>query len=100
MERDKIYDKIQKALLKRALGYDSSETVEEYAKSGDDMTIVRKKITTKNVPPDITAVKMLLDNMRENEHDLSELSAKDLEAEKLRLLALLKEKCKIENSKR
>ena len=55
MERDKIYDKIQKALLKRALGYDSSETVEEYAKSGDDMAIVRKKITTKNVPPDITA---------------------------------------------
>ena len=100
MERDKIYDKIQKALLKRALGYDSSETVEEYAKNGDDMTIVRKKITTKNVPPDITAVKMLLDNMREKELGLSDLSAKDLEAEKMRLLALLKEKCKIENSKR
>lgn len=98
MERDKIYDKIQKALLKRALGYDSSETVEEYAKDGEDMTIVRKKVTKKNVPPDITAVKMLLENMRGKDGDLSELSAKELEAEKLRLLALLKEKCKIENS--
>ncbi len=98
MERDKIYDKIQKALLKRALGYDSSETVEEYAKDGEDMTIVRKKVTKKNVPPDITAVKMLLENMRGKDCDLSELSAKELEAEKLRLLALLKEKCKIENS--
>ena len=98
MERDKIYDKIQKALIKRALGYDASETVEEYAKNGEDMTIVRKKVTKKNVPPDITAVKMLLENMRDDDYKLSELSAKDLEAEKLRLLALLKEKCKIENS--
>ena len=98
MERDKIYDKIQKALIKRALGYDASETVEEYAKNGEDMTIVRKKVTKKNVPPDITAVKMLLENMRDDDYKLSELSAKDLEAEKLRVLALLKEKCKIENS--
>lgn len=100
MERDKIYEKIKKALLKRALGYDSSETVEEYAKNGEDMTMIRKKITTKNVPPDITAVKMLLENIDDKSNDLSALSQSQLEAEKLRLLALLKEKCKIENSKR
>ena len=100
MERDKIYEKIQKALLKRALGYDSSETVEEYAKNGDDMTIVRKKVTKKNVPPDMTAVKMLLENFNDSESDLSTLTQSQLQAEKARLMALLKEKCKIENSKR
>ena len=98
MEREKIYEKIQKALLKRALGYDSSETVEEYAKDGEDMTIIRKKVTKKNVPPDISAVKMLLENLSDSPNSLSSWSEEELEKEKLRLLALLKEKCKVENS--
>ena len=98
MEREKIYEKIQKALLKRALGYDSSETVEEYAKDGEDMTIIRKKVTKKNVPPDISAVKMLLENLSDSPNSLSSFSEEELEKEKLRLLALLKEKCKVENS--
>ena len=98
MEREKIYEKIQKALLKRALGYDSSETVEEYAKDGEDMTIIRKKVTKKNVPPDISAVKMLLENLSDSPKSLSSLSEEELEKEKVRLLALLKEKCKVENS--
>lgn len=99
MERDKIYKKIQKALLKRALGYDCSETIEEYAMNGDDMTIVKKKVTTKNVPPDISAVKVLLENFSDNEvADLTTLTDAQLECEKQRLLALLKEKSKIETN--
>ncbi len=98
MEHDKIYEKIKKALLRRALGYDASETVEEYAKNGDEMTIVRKKITTKNVPPDITAAKLMLESIEGSSSDLSALSKEELNAEKLRLLALLKEKSKIENN--
>lgn len=98
MEREKIYQKIQKALLKRALGYEASETVEEYAKNGDDMNMVRKKITTKNVPPDISAVKMLLESFSDTSNELANLSAEQLQSEKERLLALLKEKSKIENN--
>lgn len=98
MEREKIYQKIQKALLKRALGYEASETVEEYAKNGDDMNMVRKKITTKNVPPDISAVKMLLESFSDTSNELADLSAEQLQSEKERLLALLKEKSKIENN--
>ncbi len=99
MEREKIYKKIQKALLKRALGYDSSETIEEYAMNGEDMTMIKKKITTKNVPPDISAVKVLLENFSQNEAvDFSQLSDAQLECEKQRLLALLKEKSKIEDN--
>lgn len=99
MEDDKFYVKIRKALLKRALGYDTSEVVEEYAKNDDDMTVVRKKVTTKNVPPDISAAKLLLDDIEKAKTDLSELTDEQLIAEKNRLLELLKEKCEIENCK-
>lgn len=99
MEDDKVYVKIRKALLKRALGYDTSEVVEEYAKNDDDMIVVRKKVTTKNVPPDISAAKLLLDDIEKAKTDLSELTDEQLIAEKNRLLELLKEKCEIENCK-
>ncbi|MBQ7407817.1 MAG: hypothetical protein IJW13_00870 [Clostridia bacterium] len=92
MEREKIYKKIQKALIKRALGYDFSETVEEYSSDGEQLTMVRKKITTKNVPPDISAAKLLLDGLDNQKNGLIELSDEQLAKEKDRLLALLKEK--------
>lgn len=97
---NKTTEKIIDALLKRALGYDTSETVEEYAKDGDDMTVVRKKIITKNMPPDITAAKMLLERAEEQKTDYSGMSDEQLETEKNRLLNLLKEKEKIEDSKK
>ena len=100
MEREKIYEKVQKALIKRALGYDTSETVEEYTSDGTDMTIVRKKVTTKNVPPDISAAKLLLENINEGDEVLQGMSDEQLEAEKQRLLTMLKEMYNNENSKK
>lgn len=99
MRDDKVYAKIRKALLKRALGYDTSEVVEEYAKNEDDMTVVRKKVTTKNVPPDISAAKLLLDDIEKEKTDYSDFTDEQLEAEKNRLLDLIKEKCKNEDTK-
>ena len=100
MENEKLRLKIRKALLKRALGYDTSEVVEEYSASDGDMTVVRKKVTTKNVPPDITAAKLLLDGMKSETDDLSALIDEQLDAERERLLKLLKEKTQSENSKK
>lgn len=100
MERDKIYEKVQKALIKRALGYDTSETVEEYTSDGTDMTIVRKKVTTKNVPPDISAAKLLLENINEGDNGLQGMSDEQLEVEKQRLLTMLKEMYSNEDSKK
>ena len=100
MERDEIYEKVQNALIKRAIGYDASETVEEYSSDGIEMTMVKKKITTKNVPPDISAAKLLLEYLAQKSSDLSNLSDEQLQAEKTRLLQILKEKCKNENSKK
>ena len=63
------------ALVKKALGYDCTEVVEEYV-SGDEgeIRLTKKKVTKKNVPPDISAAKILLDNWGENSNDLSALS--------------------------
>ncbi len=49
--------------------------------------LVKRKVTTREIPPDIKAVKLLLDGG--NDEDFSD---EELEAEKQRLLKLLKEK--------
>lgn len=100
MDHDEIYEKIQNALIKKAIGYDTSETVEEYTSDGSEMLMVKKKVTTKNVPPDISAVKLLLENMAQTQTDYTLLSDEQLNAEKQRFLEMLKEKCENENSKR
>ena len=46
------------ALRKRALGYDASETISEYDAEGNE---TRRKVSTKHVPPDLGAIKLLLE---------------------------------------
>jgi len=80
---------IKTALIKKALGYDATEVVEEYA-GGDEgeIRLLKKKITVKNVPPDMTALKILMDGQGK---DVTEMSDEELRKEKMRLLNLLKE---------
>ncbi len=79
---------VQSALIKKALGYDAKEVVEEYVSDEQgEVKLTKKKITKKNVPPDMTALKMLLDSQVK----LSDMTDEELEAEKQRLLQLLKE---------
>ena len=80
---------LRQVLIKKALGYDATEVVEEYVGNEEgDVKLTKKKVTTKNVPPDITALKLLLD---ENEQQVGQMSDEELEQEKIRLLKLLKE---------
>ena len=81
---------MKSALYRKAVGYDSTETVEEYSESDGELVLVKRKVTIKNVPPDVSALKMLLD-MNETE-DLSALSDEQLEKERKKLLKILKEK--------
>ena len=78
------------ALVKKALGYDCTEVVEEYV-SGDEgeIKLTKKKVTKKNVPPDITAIKILMEESCGSE--VTGLSDEQLESEKQRLLKLLKD---------
>ncbi len=49
-----------------------------------ELTLVKKKVTKREVPPDIKAVKMLLE-------ERGEASDEELEAERMQLLSLLDE---------
>lgn len=78
---------IKKALLKCAVGFDTSEIVEEYTVDEGELKLVKRKVTKRDVPPDIKAVKMLLDG----EVDASQMSDEELEERREKLIAMLKE---------
>ena len=85
-------EKILKTLLKRATGYTKDEVVEEYNASGGEMELVKRKVTKKNIPPDISAVKVLLELYGNvNEYDLSKMTDEELLIERNKLLLRLKE---------
>ena len=59
MEKEFEYNKkLNKALVKRALGYLNKEVTEEFCKDdeGEKLVLTKRKVTKKNIPPDITAV--------------------------------------------
>ena len=89
-KKNKQVDKndLEQALIKKALGYDATEVVEEYVGDGEEIKLSKKKVTIKNVPPDMSAIKFLLD---ETQKKVSEMTDQELFEEKVRLLCLLKE---------
>ena len=68
-------EKIKEALIKKALGYDCTETVEEYVTEEGEIKLTKKKITKKNVPPDMSALKILLE---ESEKPISSMTDEEL----------------------
>lgn len=78
-------ESVKSALLKCATGLSTSEVVEEFAVEDGELKLVKKKVTKRDIPPDIKAVKLLMDGGDET------LSDEELEAEKQKLLKLLKE---------
>ncbi|MBQ7339598.1 MAG: hypothetical protein IJW43_01950 [Clostridia bacterium] len=83
MKEDDV-KKAKKALIKRALGYDAKETVEEYVKGEDGIILTKKKVTKKPVPPDVSALKVLLE--LEPDKAISNMSEEELVLERERLL--------------
>ena len=86
-------NELKKALLKKAFGYTFDEIVEEYSLDEDGMPkLSKRKVTKKFNPPDISAVKMLLESKDFlSAEKLSHMTISELEQEKKRLLKLLKE---------
>lgn len=86
-------DKIRKALLKKALGYNADEVVEEYAFDDEgQIKLSKKKVTKKHYSPDISAVKVLLERYYKTYEDkVLEMSDEELMLEKEQLEKLLKE---------
>lgn len=74
------------ALKKCAVGFEALEVMEEFGVEDGELRLLKKKVTKRAVPPDIKAVKMLID-----ENDISSLTDEELEEEKEKLLSELKE---------
>ena len=79
-------DSVKEALTKCAVGLSASEIIEEFAVDNGELKLVKKKVTKREIPPDIKAVKMLLDSE-------SSVGATDeeLAAERENLIKMLKE---------
>ncbi|MDE6104847.1 MAG: hypothetical protein K2O41_01890 [Clostridia bacterium] len=78
-------EEIKTALKKCAVGFGTSEVVEEFSVEDGELKLIKKKVTRRDVPPDIKAVKLLMDGGTES------LSDEELEAEMQRLTKLLED---------
>ena len=81
-------EKIERALLKVALGFQVAEVTEEYAEVDGELKLTKRRRTKKEIPPDLKAVQLLLSGQGER---LEEMSDEELQKEKARLLAELNE---------
>lgn len=79
-------EKILNAVRKVALGFSLEEITEEYGVEDGELKLVKRRETHKDIPPDLKAVKILME-----EKDYTALSDEELEREKNRLLKQLKE---------
>lgn len=79
-------EKVRDAILKVALGCSVEEVTEEYGVQDGELTLVKRRETRKDIPPDLKAVRLLME-----EQDYNGMSDEALEKEKQRLLARLKE---------
>lgn len=89
MGEKKKEEKIGEALLKVALGYQIAEVTEEYTEVDGALKLTKRKKTKKDIPPDLKAVQMLLGET--GGEGYGQWSEEELEQEKKRLLAALKE---------
>lgn len=72
------------ALKKCAVGFGASEVVEEFTVEDGELKLVKKKVTRRDIPPDLKAVKLLME-----ERNPCSLTDDELENEKQRLLNML-----------
>lgn len=74
------------ALKRCAVGLEAKEVVEEFGVEDGELRLVKRKVTRRDIPPDLKAVKLLLDG-----EAAVGLTDEQLEEEKKRLIEMLKE---------
>ena len=79
-------ESVRDALTKCAVGLSASEVVEEFTVENGELKLTKKKVTKREIPPDIKAVKLLLDS-----ENLSQATDEELASEREKLLKELKE---------
>ena len=81
---------LTKILLKKAKGYSFRERTDEYVVTDGKKQLIKSKIVTKRMQPDVNAIKALL-TLTDIETDVTKLTDEQLQVEKLRLIRLLNE---------
>lgn len=79
---DIIYD----SLIKKAKGYYADEIIEEFSYENGKEILLKKKLTKKYVPPDLTASKLILDYFSGKEEEYENMSEEELDQEAKRLI--------------
>lgn len=79
-------ESVKEALTKCAVGLSASEVIEEFTVEDGELKLVKKKVTKREIPPDIKAVKMLLDS-----EGVGGATDEELAAERENLIKMLKE---------
>lgn len=77
---------VKDALTKCAVGLSASEVTEEFTVENGELKLVKKKVTRRDIPPDLKAVKLLLES-----GDVASATDEELTAEREKLLKMLKE---------
>ena len=75
-------------LLKKAKGYAYHEKTDEYNVVDGKRLLVKSKVVTKRVQPDVNAIKALI-TLSDAGDDVTQMTDEQLQVEKLRLLNLL-----------
>ena len=78
-------DDIMGALKKCAVGLETNEVVEEFGVEDGELKLIKKKVTKRDIPPDIKAVKLLIDGSG----GVDGLTVEELEEEKQKLIKML-----------
>ena len=77
-------EKVRDAVRKVALGFRVEEVTEEYGMEDGEMRLVKRRETRKDIPPDLKAVRLLLEGT-----DYASFSDEQLEAEREKLIKAL-----------
>lgn len=81
--------KLEKALMKKALGYTFEEVTEEYVgETKSDLKLCKKKVNKKTVPPDLASLQILLSRFDE-QNEYKSFSDAELYSEREKLKKLL-----------
>ncbi len=86
---NEIKEKINRAIAKKAVGYNALEVVEEYQDDEGVLKLTKKKVTKKHFPPDTQAAKLMMEQLPSNV--IIDMTDEELEKEKQRLLKKLQE---------
>ncbi len=83
-----LLDVLSRAVRKKAVGYTSVETVEEYGVADGEIVLQKRRVKKTDVPPDVSAVRLMLEI---SAFDESEMTEEEVKKEKQRLIKLLTE---------